>query len=118
MPRTTPSARGATASCFVVNGRRTSLALEAPLLDHLRDIARREGKTANDILSAIENANRAAGSPANLSSATRIHIATYYRQVAEAAEAAADLAAQERDVFTGRRRRTLYPASLPGFADA
>ena len=104
----TPSFRNSVATTFVINGRRTTLALEPPLLDDLRDIARREGTTMNALVSTIETANEAAGSPVNLSSATRIHIAAYYRRAAETAEAArnADLVSSAAEVESLHRARS------------
>lgn len=82
-----PADRTVTTRNFRVNGRRTSLALEAPLLDALQDIARRMGKTLGLLLSDIERANEDTGSTLNLSSATRVYIAEYYRKLAQSTEA-------------------------------
>ena len=63
---------------FVVVGkRRTSIRLDPIFLDALRDIARRERRTVNDIVTEIDN-NRG---EINLSNAVRAYTLTYYKDL-------------------------------------
>ncbi|MBB3267669.1 putative DNA-binding ribbon-helix-helix protein [Azospirillum sp. OGB3] len=71
---------------FIVNGRRTSLSLEAPFLDALRDIACRQELSDEALVSAIETANLKAGKPFNLCSAVRVFVTCYYRDAMMNAE--------------------------------
>ena len=60
---------------IVVDGRRTSVRLEASMWDGLRDIAHRRGMTLNDLVTEIEH-NR--GTP-GLTAAIRVYIVDFYR---------------------------------------
>lgn len=61
---------------IVVDGRRTSVRLEASMWDGLRDIAERRGMSLNDLVSEIER-NR--GTP-GLTAAIRVYIVDFYRR--------------------------------------
>jgi predicted DNA-binding ribbon-helix-helix protein len=60
----------------VVDGRRTSVRLEASMWDGLQDIARRRGMSLNDLVTEIER-NR--GTP-GLTAAIRVYIVDFYRR--------------------------------------
>ncbi len=60
----------------IVNGRRTSVRLEASMWDGLQDIARRRGMSVNDLVTEIER-NR--GTP-GLTAAIRVYIVDFYRR--------------------------------------
>ncbi|MEM8797328.1 MAG: ribbon-helix-helix domain-containing protein [Pseudomonadota bacterium] len=64
-------------------GHRTSVSLEAPFWDALRDISAAEGTTATKIIARID-ADRNEGD--NLSSAIRVFVLSYFRERVEAAE--------------------------------
>ena len=52
-----------------IAGHRTSVSMEEPFWDALRDIAAREKKSLNDLIAAIDSAR-----DGNLSSAIRIYV--------------------------------------------
>ena len=52
-----------------IAGHRTSVSIEAPFWDALRDIAAREKKSLNDLIAAIDSAR-----DGNLSSAIRVYV--------------------------------------------
>jgi len=52
-----------------IAGHRTSVSIEAPFWDALRDIAAREKKSVNDLIAAIDGAR-----DGNLSSAIRVYV--------------------------------------------
>ena len=60
----------------VVDGRRTSVRLEASMWDGLQDIARRRGMSLNELVTDIEH-NR--GTP-GLTAAIRVYIVDFYRR--------------------------------------
>lgn len=57
-----------------VRGHRTSITLEAPFWDSLKEIAAAEHKSVNTLIADID-----AASPENLSSALRIYILDFYK---------------------------------------
>ena len=64
-----------------IAGHVTSVSVEAPFWDALKDIARRRGLTLNGLVAAID----AERSTANLSSAIRLAVLAHYKAAAEAA---------------------------------
>lgn len=64
-----------------VNGRRTSLRLEAQVWESLEEICGREGLIMNQLCSKVETLSGGRGS-ANLSSALRAHVLHYFRSAA------------------------------------
>jgi len=61
-----------------VNGHRTSMRLEPATWDALGEIARREGKSINDLVSLVEAGRNGAG----LTAAVRGHVLKYFRDAA------------------------------------
>ncbi|HEY0900564.1 MAG TPA: ribbon-helix-helix domain-containing protein [Micavibrio sp.] len=68
---------GAQARNIVIDGRRTSMRMEAPFWRALEDIARYEKCSINEICTYISQQKEASLS---LTSATRVYIALYYKQ--------------------------------------
>ncbi len=64
---------------IVVDGRRTSIRLEAEMWNDLRDICKREGKTLHELCTLVDNFKPAERS---LTSAIRVFLITYYRSAA------------------------------------
>jgi predicted DNA-binding ribbon-helix-helix protein len=60
-----------------IAGHRTSVSLEEPFWDALKDLARLNGKSVNDLVTEIDT-----GRSGNLSSAIRIHVLDTYRGMA------------------------------------
>lgn len=60
---------------IVVDGRRTSVRLEASMWDGLRDIAQRRGMSLNDLVTEIERNRDTPG----LTAAIRVYIVDFYR---------------------------------------
>lgn len=63
-----------------IAGHRTSVSLEEPFWDALKDLARRRGISVNDLVTDID-----ARRTGNLSSAIRIHVLAAYRSDGEGA---------------------------------
>jgi len=61
-----------------VNGRRTTLKLEAAFAKGLAVIADTQGVSQDELLSQIERANEEAGQPYNLASATRVYTLQWF----------------------------------------
>ncbi|PWC35914.1 ribbon-helix-helix domain-containing protein [Azospirillum sp. TSO35-2] len=61
----------------IVNGKRTSLKLEAPIWDAVDEICRIEGLTPSELFSGV-----AERSGENLASAVRVLVMVYFRQAA------------------------------------
>lgn len=61
---------------FTIGGHRTSISLEKPFSQALKDIARREGRAVAQIVQQIDDERTDGG---GLSSAVRIWILHYYR---------------------------------------
>ena len=61
---------------IVVDGRRTSVRLEASMWEGLQDIARRRGMTLNDLVTEIERDRDIPG----LTAAIRVYIVDFYRR--------------------------------------
>ena len=59
----------------MIAGHSTSISLEKPFWDALKDIAKSQRKSVNSLVTYIDNKN-----PDNLSSALRCYILDYYRQ--------------------------------------
>lgn len=90
-PRRAPRSEHALSSLalhnIVVEGRRTSVRLEASMWEGLQDIARRRRMTLNDLVTEIERNRDTPG----LTAAIRVYIVNYYRSalgIADPAEAA------------------------------
>lgn len=64
-----------------VNGRRTSLRIEAPIWNALGEIAAREGLTLDELCSRMETRTGGRGA-ANLTSVLRSYTLTYFREAA------------------------------------
>lgn len=64
---------------FAIAGHRTSLSLEAPFWDALRDVARSEGKAVAALVAEIDRTR----GDANLSSAVRVWLLERYKRAAE-----------------------------------
>ena len=62
-----------------IDGRRTSVRLEASMWEALDDICDREGKTVNDICAIVARTQREGG----FTSALRVYILIYYRNSAQ-----------------------------------
>ncbi|WP_413205711.1 ribbon-helix-helix domain-containing protein [Rhodospirillum sp. A1_3_36] len=60
-----------------IAGHRTSVSLEEPFWDALKDLARLNGKSVNDLVTEIDT-----GRSGNLSSAIRIYVLDTYRGMA------------------------------------
>ena len=65
-----------------IAGRRTSVRLEVPMWEALDHICDQEGKTINDICTAVARAQREGG----FTSALRVFILNYYRKPAPGAD--------------------------------
>ena len=63
---------------FNIAGHRTSISLEAPFWDALKDLAARDQISMAQLVARID----AARGPTNLSSAIRVHILAQYRKSA------------------------------------
>jgi predicted DNA-binding ribbon-helix-helix protein len=63
-----------------VAGHRTSVSVEEPFWDGLRDIARQRGLSLNRLVASIDAERKGQ----NLSSAIRVAVLSHYRQLAEA----------------------------------
>lgn len=61
-----------------LSGRRTSLRLEEPMWDALREISRREAKSINEICSEVEVQRR----ESTLTAAIRVFVLLYFRAAA------------------------------------
>lgn len=97
-----------------VGGRRTSMRLEPQMWDALESIARGEGMTLNSLCTQIDQRRREVG----LTSATRVFIISYYRQLVRRYEGFAPahgppLARWVLDTVVGRRVDRL-PDLRPG----
>lgn len=80
-PRRAPRPGGSPLSSLsphniVVDGRRTSVRLEASMWEGLQDIARRRGMTLNDLVTEIERNRDTPG----LTAAIRVYIVDFYRR--------------------------------------
>ncbi len=64
---------------IVVNGRRTSVRLEAEMWNDLRDICRREGRTIHELCTLI---NERRSKERSLTSSIRVFLISYYRSAA------------------------------------
>lgn len=87
-----------------VGGRRTSMRLEPQMWDALESIAHMEGMTLNNLCTQIDQRRREVG----LTSATRVFIISYYRQLVRRYEVGtmqngASLARWVLDTVVGRR---------------
>lgn len=86
-----------------VGGRRTSMRLEPQMWDALESIARSEGMTLNTLCTQIDQRRREIG----LTSATRVFIISYFRQLVRRYEGEASesgsLARWVLDTVVGRR---------------
>jgi predicted DNA-binding ribbon-helix-helix protein len=81
LPRRSPRPDGHPRSSLslhnvIVNGRRTSVRLEASMWDGLQDIARRRGMSVNDLVTEIERNRDTPG----LTAAIRVYIVDFYRR--------------------------------------
>lgn len=65
---------------FSIHGHRTSISLEAPFWEALRDAAQREGLSLAGLIAKIDDARSGGG----LSTAVRIWILDYYRRTGAA----------------------------------
>ena len=97
-----------------VGGRRTSMRLEPQMWDALESIARSEGMTLNNLCTQIDQRRREIG----LTSATRVFIISYFRQLVrryegETSETAGSLARWVLDTVVGRRLDRM-PELRPG----
>lgn len=87
-PRRSPRPDGLSPSSLtirnvVVAGHRTSVRLEPLMWDALREIARHQGVTLNDLVTAIDRHRQLA----NLTAAIRVFIVDFYRNAAFGARA-------------------------------
>jgi predicted DNA-binding ribbon-helix-helix protein len=62
---------------IMIAGHRTSVSLEAPFWDSLKEIAAAEGRSLAALVAEIDQSR---GTDGNLSSAIRLHVLAYYRQ--------------------------------------
>lgn len=62
---------------LTLRGHRTSVSLEAPFWQALREIAKAEGKGINELAAEIDEAR---GVSAGLASAIRVHVLAHYRR--------------------------------------
>jgi predicted DNA-binding ribbon-helix-helix protein len=62
-----------------VAGRRTSVRLEPPMWEALQEVAAREGKPVNDIVTDIDRTRN----ESTLTAAIRVFLLRYYRRAAE-----------------------------------
>ncbi len=67
---------------FSIHGHRTSISLEAPFWDALKEAAQKEGLSLASLIAKIDDARR--GGESGLSTAVRIWILDYYRTRREA----------------------------------
>ena len=63
---------------FTIRGHRTSISLEAPFWEALKDAAQREGMSLASLIATIDEGRDEAG----LSGAVRIWILRYFRRIA------------------------------------
>lgn len=65
-----------------LSGHRTSVTLEAPFWDALREIAEARGSSVNELISEVDDRRLASGglSGAGLSSALRIYVLEWFRK--------------------------------------
>ena len=65
-----------------LSGHRTSVTLEAPFWDALKDIAAERGSSVNELISLIDNKRLASGGleGIGLSSAIRVHVLAWARE--------------------------------------
>jgi len=63
---------------ITIAGHATSISLEAPFWDAIRDIAAQQDMSAQDLIAEIDNAKRMA----SLSSAIRVYILSWYQDKA------------------------------------
>jgi predicted DNA-binding ribbon-helix-helix protein len=61
-----------------VAGRRTSVRLEPSMWEALQEVAEREGKTINDLVTEIDRVRP----ESTLTAAIRVHLLAYYRRAA------------------------------------
>lgn len=65
---------------FSLNGHRTSISLEAPFWEALKEAAHREGLPLSGLVARIDETRGGAG----LSSAVRVYVLDYFRKAAAA----------------------------------
>ena len=63
---------------IIIAGHATSISLEAPFWDAIRDIAAQQDMSAQDLIAEIDNSKRIA----SLSSAIRVYILSWYQDKA------------------------------------
>ncbi|MEE3036543.1 MAG: ribbon-helix-helix domain-containing protein [Pseudomonadota bacterium] len=63
---------------ITIAGHATSISLEAPFWDAIRDIATQQDMSAQDLIAEIDNSRRTA----SLSSAIRVYILSWYQDKA------------------------------------
>lgn len=63
---------------ITIAGHATSISLEAPFWDAIRDIAAQQDMSTQDLIAAIDNSKRMA----SLSSAIRVYILSWYQDKA------------------------------------
>lgn len=68
---------------FTLKGHRTSISIEKPFWDALKEVAAREGLSLAGLVSQIDQARSA---DSGLSSAVRVWILLYYRRRCDASE--------------------------------
>ncbi len=66
-----------------LSGHRTSVTLEAPFWDALKEIAEKRSSSVNELISEIDNSRLASGglNGAGLSSAIRIYVLAWFRDI-------------------------------------
>jgi predicted DNA-binding ribbon-helix-helix protein len=64
---------------LTIAGHRTSVSLEGPFWDALKQIAATEGRAVTALIAEIDSRR----GETNLSSALRLHVLTHYRRLAE-----------------------------------
>ena len=64
---------------ITIAGHATSISLEAPFWDAIRDIAGQQGMSTQDLIAEIDNSKRMA----SLSSAIRVYILSWYQDKAK-----------------------------------
>lgn len=64
---------------LTIAGHRTSVSLEGPFWDGLKQIAAARGCTVSSLIAEVDSRR----AQTNLSSALRLHVLAYYRQLAE-----------------------------------
>jgi len=67
---------------ITIAGHATSVSLEQPFWEALRDIAAAQGQTVADVVTQVDVARTTTapdGPSGNLSSALRVHVLAYYR---------------------------------------